>query len=320
MASITKNKQSMNTIKAMAERAFGKNVTIVSCEELPEGFCNAAYRISLSDGRETILKISPDAVVRLMSCETAMMRTETEAMCLAAKKDLVKTAEIWFYDDSRTICSGEYFFMEVLDGSSLYQEKEAMTAAEKQKMDFLVGRLLKRLHEEKGERFGHFCVSSLQYDTWYEAFSHMLFSVAADGESVSVDIGVPYGTVLERLADFPEYFAEVKEPAFIHFDSWEGNIFVKDGEITGVIDWERAMWADPLMEDRFRTHSVNDDFLKGYGLEKMTENQKIRCMWYDVYLYMIMMIEGEFRHYETKDQYNWVRGLFDRVWENLTKL
>ena len=27
---------------------------------------------------------------------------------------------------------------------------------------------------------------------------------------------------------------------------WEGNIFVKDGEISGIIDWERAMWGEPV--------------------------------------------------------------------------
>lgn len=71
------------------------------------------------------------------------------------------------------------------------------------------------------------------------------------------------------------------------------------------------------MEDRFRFHSVSDAFLKGYGKENFTPAEKIRCRWYDVYLYLIMMFEGTYRHYETQDQYNWVHGLFVQVWKEI---
>lgn len=87
-----------------------------------------------------------------------------------------------------------------------------------------------------------------------------------------------------------------------------------------MIDWERAMWGEGLMEERFRFHSVKKEFLKGYGMVSLTESQQIRCMWYDIYLYMIMMIEGAFRHYETNEQYIWVLGLFEQVWNKLNNL
>jgi hypothetical protein len=30
-----------------------------------------------------------------------------------------------------------------------------------------------------------------------------------------------------------------------------------------------------------------------------------------------MMFEGTYRHYETNDQYVWVHGLFEKVWEEM---
>lgn len=39
--------------------------------------------------------------------------------------------------------------------------------------------------------------------------------------------------------------------------------------------------------------------------------------WSDVYLYLIMMFEGTYRHYETNDQYIWVYGLFEKVWKEM---
>ena len=142
-------------------------------------------------------------------------------------------------------------------------------------------------------------------------------NIIEDGKRVHIDIGTSYETILDRLKLHREYFREVEQPSLIHFDSWDGNIFVKNGYFHGIIDWERAMWADGLMEDHFRYHVRNTAFLEGYGIQKMTKAQRIRCAWYDVYLYLIMMFEGTYRHYETNDQYVWVHGLFEKVWEEM---
>lgn len=317
MEAVTKNRQSREVLLQMVQKAFGNETGIKTLKELPEGFCNIAYRILLSDGRETILKISPDQKIRLMTCETELMRTEVAAMGLAREKQLADVAEAYYYDDSRTLCSGEYFFMEVLRGQGYHTVKESMTQEEQAAVDVQTGALLYRLHQEKGCRFGHFCVPGLQFASWYEAFFSMLSGVLEDGKRAGVAIGIPYEEITDKVVAYRQYFQEVREPSFVHYDSWEGNIFIENGEITGFIDWERAMWADPLMEDRFRSHSVNSFILKGYGICELTKAQKIRCLWYDSYLYLIMMIEGSYRQYETDDQYRWAQDQFRQAWNKL---
>lgn len=116
-------------------------------------------------------------------------------------------------------------------------------------------------------------------------------NVIADGRKALIDIGTPYEEILDKLKQHQEYFDEVKEPSLIHFDSWDGNIFVKDGHFQGMIDWERAMWAEGLMEDRFRHHTRNAAFLEGYGISEMTERRTIRCRWYDVYLFLVQQAQ-----------------------------
>ena len=44
-------------------------------------------------------------------------------------------------------------------------------------------------------------------------------------------------------------FDEVKEPSLVHWDMWEGNVFVKEKHVLGIIDWERAMWGEAFMDD-----------------------------------------------------------------------
>lgn len=317
MGSITKNRQSEQTLYKIAQRAFGDAAEGVVFEELEEGFCNVAYNLTLSDGREGILKIAPRRDVKLMACETELMQTEVEAMRLAREKGIPGVAEVYYYDSSQEICDGDYFIMEKLEENSFHVLRQDMTEKQQEEMDSKIGRWLHELNRIKGQKFGHFCVREQQFDLWFDAFYSMVSRIIEDGIRVDIKIGVEYQEILDRLKGHQAFFLEVTEPSFIHYDSWEGNIFVKDGEIIGFIDWERAMWAEGLMEDRFRLHSLKESFQKGYGMEKLTESQKIRSLWYDVYLYLIMMFEGTYRHYETDEQYQWVHGLFEQVWAQL---
>lgn len=83
---------------------------------------------------------------------------------------------------------------------------------------------------------------------------------------------VMLGRLLSRLEEEKEFFEEVTVPCLVHWDLWEGNVFVSGGKITGIIDWERALWADPLLELGFRTYDDPADFLEGYGKREEWEN------------------------------------------------
>ena len=319
MGNITKNKQCRKTLCKMVKQAFGQERELVAFKEMPEGFCNIAYELTLDGNDRVILKVGPQRDIRMMSCERGMMRTEVNAMKLASQKGLWGVPKVYYYDDTREICSGEYFMMEKLDGESYHITKIGMAEKKQKEIDAEIGHYLYELNQIQGKRFGHFWMEEYQKDNWFDAFYAMINGVIEDGISVSVPIGVPYEEVLKVLKKHKEHFKEVIKPQLIHFDSWDGNIFVKDEKLVGMIDWERAMWAEGLMEDRFRMHSVKKGFLEGYGVDSLTESQQIRCMWYDVYLYIIMMIEGTFRYYETNDQDNWIHGLFEQVWGDLSK-
>ena len=83
-------------------------------------------------------------------------------------------------------------------------------------------------------------------------------------------------------------FEEVSESKLVHWDCWDGNIFIHSGKVTGIIDWERSIWGDPLMEVGFRTYADNICFQKGYGIRSLTENQERRALWYDIYLMLLL--------------------------------
>lgn len=317
MGNVTKNYLSEEQIVEIVKRSFS-GMSLAGYEALSGGFCNAVYRLTLSDGSSAILKVSPSDTVTLMSCEQAMMATEAKAMSLASNAGISGVPRVYSYDDSKAVFSGSYLLMEDIKGSQLSVAKETADESYHAAMDRKVGAALAQIHSIKGEKFGHLTLSGKQYENWYEALFSMISGVIEDGKRAKVDIGISYDDILKLLSRDKAAFDEVVVPSLVHWDSWDGNFLVEGETINGIIDWERAMWADPLMEDRFRSHSTSSAFKEGYGKPVLTEAEELRCLWYDVYLYLVMMIEGTYRQYEDDGQYRWVKGLFQPVWEKLS--
>lgn len=315
---ITKNRQSEKVICQMAKAAF-PDKQIKNISELTDGMCNAAYLIQFKDGKDSILKIAAKDNKGFMSNEINMMQAEVEAMRLIKQHSFVKAAEVQYFDTSRTLCSGEYFFMEALEGRSFFSVKEDMTEKEQKAVHYEIGRIEREITSIKGEQFGLLGDAGHRFEQLYDFVFYLMNNILSDAEQKQVAIGVEKKKILECLCRQRSVFDLVAEPVFVHWDMWEGNIFIKDGHISGIIDWERALWGEAFMDDRFRAHNRTQEFLKGYGKEKFNEEEMCRIYWYDIFLYLTMMTEGAYRQYEDDSQYRWVKPLFEASWEKVQK-
>ena len=76
------------------------------------------------------------------------------------------------------------------------------------------------------------------------------------------------------------------------------------------------MWGEAFMDDRFRYHSRNKSFLVGFGQTDFTGDEIKRIRWYDIILYLTMMIEVYYREYETESQYFWAKEKLKIVWSD----
>ena len=111
-------------------------------------------------------------------------------------------------------------------------------------------------------------------------------------------------------------FDGIMPATLVHWDMWEGNVFIHNGHVSGIIDWERAMWGEAFMDDRFRYHSRNKSFLMGFGQTAFTGDEIKRIRWYDIILYLTMMIEVYYREYETESQYFWAKDKLMTIWSD----
>ncbi|GMK39226.1 aminoglycoside phosphotransferase [Paenibacillus sp. CCS19] len=304
MESQTKNKQSSEKLHNMIERAF-PGVQPVSIQELTEGFFNVAYMVKLSDGRETVLKIAPPQNSVIMTHEHNIMNSEVRSMQLVAEQTNVPVAKIVYYDNSRELCDAEYFFMEKLNGSSFHSLKGELSDEVRLGVDVQVGELNRRINSIVGKRFGYFGQPDKQGDVWFDVFKSIAQDAINDAAALDIDLTIDVQQLLALLERDKPHFAEVTTPRLVHWDLWAGNVFIEDGKVTGVIDFERCLWADELLEVGFRGFANNHGFVEGYGITEWNESQRVRVQWYDMYLFLISALEFDYRHYEDRGSYNW---------------
>ncbi|NBJ90918.1 phosphotransferase family protein [Acutalibacter sp. 1XD8-36] len=315
MKSLTKNEQSREAIERMVKHCFpGKNM--VGYTELTEGYFNVAYEVELDSGEKVILKVAPAPGTRIMTYERNIMYSEVNAM-KAAKSAGLPAPAVLGWDNSRAICASPYFFMEKLAGKSLNSIKSSLTDGEIGDINRQVGAINRRINDIRCPRFGYPGQPEFQGEQWFPVFRKMLEAGVTDAENGHVDIKIDVGRLWEMLDRDCPVFEEIIEPRLVHWDCWDGNIFVEGGKVTGIIDWERSLWADPLMEVGFRTYARNEDFFAGYGIWDLTASQKRRALWYDVYLMVLVSLECEYRQYETMDMYEWSTSVLVRQFEKL---
>lgn len=314
--SITKNRQSREQLLLMAGDAFpGREVSAIT--ELTEGMFNAAYRVDFADGTGSILKIAAASEEGLLSNEINLMQAEVAAMELARSHGLPYVPRVQYSDFTRKRCDGTFFFMEVMPGRSVNSCREDLSPEIFSSLMRETGRFQKRTAAIHGERFG-LLGDENRFDTLYELLVYLFAHVLQDAAAREINLGLAPERLMELLARERSLFAAVEKPSLVHWDMWEGNIFVEGGKVSGIIDWERAMWADPFMDDRFRRHTRSEAFLEGYGQTAFSPEETRRIRWYDLFLYVTMYVECFYRQYADNTGFvSWIRQELDSAWRDI---
>ncbi|RMI34752.1 aminoglycoside phosphotransferase family protein [Streptomyces triticirhizae] len=300
----------------MVERAYGREHVPQGetgwAEELGHGWFNVAYRIRLRDGRPVVLKIAPPADVEVMTYERNMMRTEVAALRLIRERTDVPVPAVHAHDDSHELCDADYFFMEHVDAENLDVVRERLGPGAFEAYDEQIGAANRAINEIRGEHFGPLLGPIPGRTGWREVFLGHVEDVLNDGERRAVELGRPYPLIRELLAAHAESLDEVTEPVLVEWDLWPGNVMVADGRLVGIIDHERALWGDPLMEAGFVATQLDGlgdrtGFLRGYGRGPLTPTEATRRRLYNLHLMLVMVVETVYRGHTDPSQYDWAR-------------
>ncbi|MEU7858039.1 aminoglycoside phosphotransferase family protein [Nonomuraea sp. NPDC049141] len=299
MDSRTKRRLSPTELDDLARRALGAGVT--ASTELTDGYANAVWRLSLDDGREVVLKLSPPPELDQLSYERNLLRMEAAAYELAATAGVpVATLLGTGFDDP--VLGGDYLLLGALDGVSWNDVRPDGEAGLRREL----GRLLARFNAVTGEVFGY-PHAAITGGTWREAYLAMVGALLADTERYPTPLPLPAAEIGALLAAAAPVLDEVTTPHLVHFDVWAGNVFLDltgTPKIQAIIDHERAFWGDPLAE--FVTPTIfgelreDDPLLAGYREVtpvELTPAARTRLDLYRAYLYLILLVENGPRQY-----------------------
>lgn len=323
MESKTKNKKTREQVESMVERAFngmGLAAGEEALTELKDGWFNAAYNVRLADGRDVILKIAPSQGAEVMRYEKNIMTTEVASMRMVRQDPAIPVPEIYFFDNAHDLCDSDYFFMQKIDGDNLEHVKGNLPAETQASIEWQTGEIIHHINRFPGTYFGYDGNPDLRASTWKEAFIKIVEAALDDAARKNVVFDFSYEELRAVIAKHAPALEEISAPCLVHWDAWNPNFFVKDGKITGIIDFERALWAEPLMEAQFRRFGGDDitHAMRGYGKTSFSFAEEQRRYLYELHLFLVMHVECFYRNYDTDHIFNLSRQLIRSTMEWLT--
>lgn len=297
---------------------------------LGEGTANEVAAVELDGGERAIVKLSP-AEVEGLTYERELMHTEALALRILGRADVPQPEIVLATDlDGR-----DALIMTELTGRPADSTETVPLARD------VMGRTLARLHAagrtpfhvepgddedaalspstglDDGNRFGYPFRPELQAPTAGEAYRVLLDAVLADAARFEVDLPVDAARLLGLVDEALPAFGAVTEATLVHFDLWDGNLLImpehgaEAAQLTGVIDHERAHWADPtadlvslaLFTDVPATIADDAELLRTYREESGRELLPDESAWtrarlWSLYLALVMVVEGVPRGYE----------------------
>lgn len=306
MEGIIKLKVSEQQLNHALQLVYGCKA--ISMTELTDGWANSAYDVLMEDGQTYIVKVSPSLATKLMRYEYRLMKTEVDVLNLLQQVSSIPVPKVIKYDRTRKFVDGEFFIMEKLPGQPYNKLKNQLTAEERHSIEIELGRYNKLINEIKGSNFGFYSASNQDQLSWRDTFLFMINGVLDDGEDAQLPLPIAYDELRQILNNRSHCMNEVETPSLVHWDLWDGNVFVENDRITGIIDFERALWGDPLIEHYFSNKVDSSSFVEGYDYYRiLSDSERKRLAYYNLYLDLILYIECHFRGYTNNEHISWAK-------------
>ena len=288
-------------INTLISGAFGVNVS--DAAELSGGGFAAVWRAVLADGRDVVVKVGPAAGARLLRYERGLIAAE------AAYFRTVRVGAPEVPVPEVLHLGADWIVTTLLPGDSLTGLTDSAGVRGQ------LGAAIAGLHRITGPHFGYTGDRPAAND-WPTAYGAIIADLLADAAEWAVPLPPGIHTLAAR---HHANLATVTRPALLHFDLWDGNVLADGGRLTGLVDGERFLWGDPLLDlvSPALFHRIEDEpehpFLRGYtaatGLV-LDDAARIRLALYRVHLHVLMLAEGPSRGIPVGDErHDYLTGL-----------
>ena len=236
------------------------------------GHYNDSYYLDSKKSR-FVLRIAPPDNVPKLFYEVDMMKSEVNIHKLVRQRTSLPVPEIVYYDFSRDIIDGDWLVMGYLEGSpGFFDDRE-------------LGGYVKQLHTIKGDVYGYPERAAPTGENWPDIFYRYVELIFKDCLSCGVIDNDEYD---HFLSIYQKHRDVIIEPSscLLHLDLWGQNILTVNGQITGILDFDRGLYGDTELEFAvLDTYGYStDEFFEGYGKPRPVDSKAaIRQKLYIVY-------------------------------------
>lgn len=254
----------------------------------PTGKHNQTYFVDAA-GRSLVLRmVPPDDPGQMLFYEYRMMRQEPELHALLRERTEAPVPEILAFDASHRRIDRDYLLMKRMPGTPL-SDFAGLTGRMVNSVLRQVGRCLRQAHAITGEQYGYVGAHRPMepQSDWPSAFAIMWNKLLDDIRrcgGYSADDADFMRRLLDRHA---RAFERPVSSSLLHMDVWAQNILADDeGRLTGLLDWDRALWGDPEIEFAVLDYCGISEpaFWEGYGAERdRSPEAEVRRVFYLLY-------------------------------------
>jgi aminoglycoside phosphotransferase (APT) family kinase protein len=244
-----------------------------------------------------VLRVAPpDDRSRMLFYEHRMMRQEPALHALLRGRTDVPVPEVLAHDFDHTRIDRDYLLIERLPGTPV-SRLPGLTQAAFEDVLRGVGRCLRRVHALTGDRYGYVGGHRPMgpRPDWPSAF-HVMWHKLLDDIERCGGYTLDEATHMRRLLDRHMRAFDRPVPAsLLHMDVWAENLLADErGRLTGLIDWDRALWGDPEIEFAVLDYcGVSEPpFWEGYGTGRdaspEAEIRRVFYLLYEVQKYIVI--------------------------------
>jgi len=256
----------------------------ISLTRITTGKFNTSFFVQTGD-RELVLRIAPPRDSVFLFYERDMMRQEPEIHGLLLERTSVPVAEIIAFDDSQQMVPRDFLLMERLPGRAMSE----CSGLDPERVLRQVGHCLAQAHAITADQYGYLGRHKPMEPqaAWPDAFWIMWRKLLDDIVGVGHYSDEECSLLLRLLDRHRSIFDRKVSASLLHMDVWAQNILVgEDGNLSGLVDWDRALWGDPEIEFAVLDYcGVSEPaFWEGYGRARDDSREaQLRNIFYLLY-------------------------------------